>query len=111
AVAVLTRQIGVEVGDLAPAGCLRPVERDVGVRQDLADVDTVGRSVGDSDADGGRQLAPRGVNCLTEHTMQLVGDGNRRLFVRSRKGDDELVAADAAGHAVAGYAALDSVGD
>ena len=37
-VAVLTRQVGVEVGDPAATGRLRPIERDVGVRQDFADV-------------------------------------------------------------------------
>jgi hypothetical protein len=67
--------------------------------------------VGDSDADRRRQLATRGVNCLTEHTMQLVGNGQCGLFVRSRKGHDELVAADATRHAIAGDAALDSIAD
>ena len=48
---------------------------------------------------------------LAENALQLVGHGNRRLFVGARKGNDELVATDAPGEARGFDAAFDPVGD
>ena len=98
------------MGDPAATGRLGAVEGDVGVGQDFADVGAVGRGMGDPDADRRRQLAPGGVDCLAENTLQLVGNSDGRLLVGTRQGDDELVATDAAGDTV-GDAALDSIGN
>ena len=104
------RSVSKWVTRLRPDDLAR-IECDVGVRQDLADVGTVGRGVSDPDADRRRQLAAGSVNCLAEHAMQLVGHRDGCLLVGTGKGDDELVATDAAGDTGAGDATLDSVGD